>query len=108
MDLALDARVEASFARDDLPLRAPRLTRFHCGSEGCRTDVDGTRGSGFAAGLRGRQKAFGQFLEKQLRAEWHVIIMLAYLEIALATAMGIDQGPTDLGFWELGDSWSRA
>ena len=61
-----------------------------------------------AVGLRGRQKAFGQFLEKQLRAEWHVVIMLAYLEIVLATAMGIDQGPTDLGFWELGDSWSRA
>jgi hypothetical protein len=52
---------------------------------------------------------FAQFLEEQVRRYSDHLLLLAYLEIALAKALGTRTAPADnpleLGFWELGAKW---
>lgn len=53
---------------------------------------------------------FAEFLESSVRSPYRwVVVLLAYLEIALATALELRTAPTVQGrhFWKLGDRWSR-
>ena len=52
---------------------------------------------------------FAKFLEQHVRRFRSEMVFLAYVEIALATALGTQTSPADnpleLGFWQLGAKW---